>query len=63
MRDFRKFKIWQESHAFVKDLYKIAEEFPSSEKYLISNQIFRASVSIACNIADSLIKKLKVNQL
>ena len=52
MRNFRKYDMWQDSVAFTTDIYKITNTFPSYEKFGLSNQLQRACVSIAANIAE-----------
>ena len=36
----------------VKEVYKIVESFPSSERFVLSSQILRCAVSIPSNIAE-----------
>jgi len=36
----------------VKEIYRVTESFPNSEKYGLSNQIQRAAVSVVSNIAE-----------
>ncbi len=43
---------WQYAHHLVLEIYKITESFPDSEKFGMTNQIRRASVSITSNIAE-----------
>jgi len=52
MRDFRKYRIWKEAIAITNDVYSITEQFPAKETYALSNQMQRAAVSIASNIAE-----------
>lgn len=49
--------VWSLSLNLIKDLYKITENFPKSEIFGITNQIRRASVSIASNIAEGASRK------
>ena len=51
MQDFSKLKVWQKAHNFTVNLYKITKDFPSDEKFGLTNQIRRASVSIESNIS------------
>ncbi len=50
--DHKKLEVWKKSIEFVKEIYKLTEEFPSSEGYGLTNQIRRAAVSIPSNIAE-----------
>lgn len=52
MQDFKKLLFWQKAHSFTVNLYKITNDFPSDEKFGLTNQIRRASVSIESNIAE-----------
>ena len=52
MQDFTKLKVWQKAHRFTINLYKISSIFPSEEKFGLTNQIRRASVSIESNLAE-----------
>lgn len=52
MQDFKKLKVWQKSHVFTVNLYKISSSFPPEEKFGLTNQIRRASISIESNIAE-----------
>ena len=52
MRDFRKFNVWNNAIDFTTEIYKITANFPSSEKYGLTNQLQRAAVSIPSNIAE-----------
>lgn len=45
-------KIWQKSIALAKQVYSVIANLPSDEKYGLSSQIKRCSVSIASNIAE-----------
>ncbi len=38
--------------AFVADIYRITDHYPSTEKYALANQMRRAAVSIPSNIAE-----------
>ena len=52
IKNFTDLFIWQRGHKLVIDIYKITEKFPNEEKYGLSDQIKRASVSITSNIAE-----------
>ncbi len=52
MQDFTNLKVWQKAHEFTVNLYKITASFPSEEKFGLTNQIRRASVSIESNISE-----------
>jgi len=52
MRNFRELDIWNNSVLLVKNLYVIASNFPSTEKFGLISQINRCAVSIPSNIAE-----------
>ncbi len=52
MRDFRKYVIWQKAIELADRVYSYTDTFPKSEVYALSNQLQRAAVSIASNIAE-----------
>lgn len=49
---FQKLEIYQLSKELVKDIYKLSGSFPSGEKYALVQQINRAAVSVASNVAE-----------
>jgi four helix bundle protein len=48
---------WKEGHKLVLAVYKITEKFPEWERFVLSNQLIRAVVSITSNIAEGFAKK------
>ncbi|MCK9220801.1 MAG: four helix bundle protein [Bacteroidales bacterium] len=52
MRNFREYEIWQKAIEISIEVYNMTADFPAREIYSISNQLQRASVSIASNIAE-----------
>jgi four helix bundle protein len=52
MRDFKKLQIWIDGIEQVISTYTITRSFPPEEKFALSNQMQRASVSIPSNIAE-----------
>lgn len=52
MRNFRKYEVWNRAIQLSKDVYQITESFPDKEKFALSNQVQRAAVSVASNIAE-----------
>ena len=49
---FEKLELWQESRKLALNIYNISSCFPESEKYGLTSQIRRASISICSNIAE-----------
>ena len=52
MRTHEKLEVWKKSVDFVVEIYKVTEDFPKEEKFGLTSQIRRASVSIPANIAE-----------
>jgi len=52
MHRFKDLEIWKRSRLFCSDIYMITSKFPESEKFGLSNQLRRASVSIPSNIVE-----------
>ena len=49
---FEKLNVWIDSKALIKLIYIITKEFPNEEKFGLTNQLRRASVSVASNLAE-----------
>ena len=51
-RNFRNYKVWQESINYATQIYKVTATLPYFEKKGLCDQLQRAAVSIASNIAE-----------
>lgn len=63
---FEKLNVWKQSLELIKMIYKITKHFPSEEKFGLTSQIRRASISIASNLAEgitNMLNSLKKSQL
>lgn len=49
---FEKLEVWHEAEEFTKNIYKLTSEFPSNEKFSLTSQLRRASISICSNNAE-----------
>ena len=49
---FEKLNVWLDSKELIKLIYAITKDFPSEEKFGLTNQLRRASVSIASNLSE-----------
>ena len=52
MFNFEKLDVWQKSVIFAGLIYQFTRTFPEEERFGLTNQLRRASVSIASNIAE-----------
>jgi four helix bundle protein len=52
MFNFEKLDVWQKAVGFAELVYEITREFPTEERFGLTNQLRRAAVSIASNIAE-----------
>lgn len=52
IQKFRKLTVWQRSIKFVTFIYQLTSKFPKEERFGLTDQIRRAAVSIALNIAE-----------
>jgi len=49
---FEKLEVWNLSVSFVKEIYKVTENYPEKEKFGLISQLRRASVSVPSNLAE-----------
>lgn len=59
LSSFTDLKVWQEGHHLVLIIYKMSHTFPNEERYGLTNQMRRSSVSITSNIAEGFSRKGK----
>jgi four helix bundle protein len=52
MRNYRDLQVWQKAHELTLELYTITRTFAVDEKYGLTSQMRRASVSIGANLAE-----------
>ena len=52
MFGFEKLEVWEKAILFADTVYAITREFPSDERFGLTNQMRRAAVSISSNIAE-----------
>lgn len=58
---FEKLNVWTDAKELVSLVYKITSGFPAKEHYGLTDQIRRAAVSIALNIAEGASRKSSVD--
>ena len=59
MKSHNDLKVYQEAMDLVTDVYKLTNNFPESEKFGLTSQIRRCSVSIPSNIAEGAARESK----
>ena len=59
---FEKLNVWKDSKEFVKEIYRITTKFPDSEKFGMTSQLRRASISVPSNIAEGSSRKTPNDQ-
>ena len=52
MFNFEKLEVWRKSLDFAAKVYRTTSAFPSDERFGLTNQLRRASVSISSNLAE-----------
>ena len=51
-RTYRDLLVWQKAKALAVEIYRNTQDFPTCEKYGLTNQLRQAGVSVASNIAE-----------
>lgn len=49
---FTELIVWQKAHKLVLAIYKLTEQFPTSEQFGLTSQLRRAAVSVTSNIVE-----------
>ena len=49
---FEKLNVWIDSKELIKRIYMITKDFPNEEKFGLTSQLRKASVSVASNLAE-----------
>ncbi|TMU56764.1 four helix bundle protein [Flagellimonas algicola] len=57
MHRFKDLEIWKRSRTFCSEIYSVTASFPDSEKFGLTNQLRRASISVPSNIAEGCSRK------
>jgi four helix bundle protein len=63
INSYKELIVWQKSILLVKELYKIANQFPTKEQFILISQMLRAVISIPSNIAEGWARNHKVEYL
>lgn len=54
--------MWQKAHQFVLGVYRLTKGFPAEEKYGLTAQLRRSSISIPANVAEGFRKRGKADK-
>lgn len=52
MSKYENLEVWKEAHELVLSIYKVVDNFPKEEKFRLTDQLYRASSSVAINICE-----------
>ncbi len=52
VRDFRQLRVWRAAMCLTNDVYAATSGFPAHERFSLTQQLRRAAVSVAANIAE-----------
>jgi four helix bundle protein len=52
IRNYKDLRVWQMSLELIKEVYNVSDLLPKSEEYNLKQQLKRAVVSVALNIAE-----------
>jgi len=61
MFNFEKLDVWGKAVDFADFIYTVTEAFPSEERFGLTNQMRRAAVSVASNIAEGTSRNSKTD--
>jgi len=62
-KSFRDLVVWQKAHQLVLAIYSTTIRFPKEEKFGLTSQIRRSTISVAANIAEAFKKKSSLDKL
>ena len=51
-KSYRDLEVWRRSMQLAKRIYQVTQSFPSDERFGLTNQLRRASVSVPSNLAE-----------
>ena len=52
MHNYKELEVWKKSVSLAERIYNLTKDFPDSEKFGLTSQMRRSSVSVASNIAE-----------
>ena len=63
IKTYKDLIVWQKSVDLTKELYKIANQLPPKEQFILISQMLRAAISIPSNIAEGWARNHKIEYL
>ena len=60
--NFEKLDVWKKSRIYTRRVYTLTKEFPDDEKFGITSQLRRSSMSVCSNIAEGSSRASKKDQ-
>ena len=61
--EYRKLEVYEKSYRSAVEIYRMTADFPKEERYGITDQMRRASVSIALNVAEGYARRESQEEL
>ena len=52
MKSFKDLKVWRRAHELTLEIYKLTRDFPPDERFALTQQMRRSTVSIPANIVE-----------
>src|SRR5687767_4019001 len=52
LKSYRDLEVWKKSLVLVSEVYRVTRKLPPDERFGLTSQMRRASVSVSCNIAE-----------
>ena len=59
--NYKELRVWQRSVDLVTKVYEVTSRFPTDERYCLTNQMRRATISISSDIAEGHSRKLNAD--
>lgn len=51
-KGFEDLKVWKKAHELTIEIYRLTNDFPNEERYILTDQLCRAISSVPANIAE-----------
>lgn len=57
IKNFTDLYSWQQAHQFVLQIYHLIDQFPTKERFALTDQMRRSAISVTSNIAEGFARK------